>query len=67
MSLTNRMPAAPFCLRRERLAPLRGRFGGDDAFERAVRIALAGLVIEHQHDLAFDVALVVVVIDHSAR
>ena len=55
-----------FLLRRERLAPRGGGLGGDDAFERALRIALAGLVIEHQHDLAAHVVLVVVVVPFGA-
>ena len=48
-------------LRRQRLAPHRRRLGRDDAVEGAVRIALARLVIEREDDLAFHVAVVVVV------
>src|SRR5207249_9739340 len=50
-----------FFLRRERLAPRRRPLGGDDAIERTVGIAFARLMIEDEDDLAFHVAVVVVV------
>src|SRR5687767_10789472 len=56
-----------FLLRGQRLAPRGGGFGRDDAFERAVGIALAWLVIEHQHDLAIEPELVIVVIPLRRR
>ena len=37
-------------LRRQRFSPRRRRFRGDDTFKGTLRIALAGLVIEHHHD-----------------
>ena len=54
-------------LRGQRLAPCRSRFGGDDALERALRIAFAGLVIEDHHDGAADAVLVVVMVPLAAR
>jgi hypothetical protein len=54
-------------LRRECLAPGRGRFGRDDALERTFRIAFAGLVVQDEHDLAADVAGVVVVAQRGRR
>ena len=50
-----------FFLRRQRFAPRCRPLRGDDAVERAVRIALARLVIEREDDLAFHVSGVVVV------
>ncbi len=49
-------------LRGKRLSPRHGRLRGHHAVKRAVRIVFARLVIERQHDLALQVACVVVVL-----
>src|SRR5262245_49168803 len=48
-------------LRRERLSPRSRPLRRDHAVERAVRIALARLVIKGEHDVALHVAPVIVV------
>ena len=54
-------------LRRQHLAERHGGFGGDHAVERARRVALARLVVEHQHDLALQRVAGVVVVRQARR
>ena len=59
--------ARPLLLRREHPPPQRRPLGRHDAVEWAVRIALARLVVEREHDPAPHVAVVVVVLQPRRR
>ena len=50
-------------LGRSHLAPQRRGFRSHHAVERAVRVALAGLMVERQDDLALHVAAVIVMLE----